>query len=137
LNPIQQNAVIYLWHANVPAYPWTTVTDDDELVSSMVTSYLMWEQPYYNYVNKVAFLEDMSSVGTAFDADKDSTEREFCSPCLVNAVCAIGAMSLRHPGAYKFPGDLKSRGHHFVEEAERLIRKDGLLEKPKITTMQV
>lgn len=139
-DPGQSNAVLYLWSANVPAHPWTTVTDDDDLVSALVTRFFLWEWPWYNYLNKSAFLEDMCSVpqaqqGLGIPGATENWTREFCSPCLVNAICAIGSMSSRHPGAFKFAGDLKSRGHHFAEEAERLIRAEDL-NTPSITTMQ-
>lgn len=125
----------YLWSANVPAHPWTTVTDDDDLVSGLVTRFFIWDRPWYNYINKPAFLEDMCSVTSTqgVSGGPETWTREFCSPALVNAICAIGSISSRHPGAFKFPGDLKSRGHHFAEEAERLIRAETA---PTITTMQ-
>jgi len=45
-------------------------------------------------------------------------------------------MSSRHPGAFKYPGDLRSRGHHFIEEAERIIRQEEQ-GTPRLSTMQV
>lgn len=134
LLPVPDNAVLYLWNANTPAHSWTTVTDDAELVAGLCTQFFMWEQPFYNYINRSAFLEDMCSVGPGPEPDPDT--REFCSPALVNAICALGCMSSRHPGAFKYPGDLRSRGHHFIEEAERIIRKEEL-ETPRLSTMQV
>jgi len=129
-----ENAVLYLWNCNTPAHSWTTVTDDAELVAALCTQFFMWEQPFYNYINRSAFLEDMCSNGPGSDSDPET--REFCSPALVNAICALGCMSSRHPGAFKYPGDLRSRGHHFIEEAERIIRKEEQ-GTPRLTTMQV
>jgi len=131
-----ENAVMYLWNCNTPAHTWTTVTDDADLVASLCTQFFMWEQPFYNYINRSAFLEDMCSVGPGSDGDAETWTREFCSPCLVNAICALGCMSSRHPGAFKYPGDLRSRGHHFIEEAERIIRQEEQ-GTPRLSTMQV
>jgi hypothetical protein len=61
------------------AQPWTTVTDDDQFVSHLLSLFFTWHSPFFNYINRDLFLRDLLS------GDKDSV---FCSPLLVNAVLA-------------------------------------------------
>lgn len=66
----------------VPAKPWTTVTDDDEMVSHLISLYFTWEHPFRNYIDKEVFLSAMAS-----------RDQMFCSSLLVNAICAQGCAS--------------------------------------------
>jgi hypothetical protein len=69
----------------VSAKQWTDVAGDG-LVSELVSIFFDMEQPFATtYVDRHCFLEDMASeqIGSA----------RFCSPALVNAICAIGAVS--------------------------------------------
>jgi hypothetical protein len=63
----------------VPARPWTTVTDDDALVSHLVSLYFTWDYPFYAFVDCKAFIHHM----TMGNVDSD-----LCSPFLVNALLA-------------------------------------------------
>lgn len=63
----------------VPAKPWTTVTDDDDLVSHLVSLYFTWDYPFYAFVDRDILLKHMS---------KGNVNSDFCSPFLVNAILA-------------------------------------------------
>ncbi|GAB1192576.1 hypothetical protein APSETT444_001769 [Aspergillus pseudonomiae] len=63
----------------VPAKPWTTVTNDDNLVSHLVSLYFTWDYPFYAFVDQKAFIRHM----TLGNVDSD-----LCSPFLVNALLA-------------------------------------------------
>lgn len=63
----------------VPAKPWTTVTDDDDLVSHLISLYLAWDYPFHAFLDPEVFMRHMK-LG-------DATS-ELCSPFLVNAVLA-------------------------------------------------
>jgi len=69
----------------VRAYPWTTVAGDG-LVSSLISSFFAWDNPFfYSFVDQECFLEDMKQ--------RDPLKAVFCSPLLVNAICAMRAVS--------------------------------------------
>lgn len=72
----------------VPASPWTTVTDDDAFVSHLVSLYFTWDYPFFSFLDLNAFVKHMRSrdVGS-----------EFCSPFLVNALLAHACVSFRLP----------------------------------------
>lgn len=68
----------------VPAHPWTTATDDDGLVSFLISLWLTWNHPFSNWIDRDLFIRDMRS--------KD-TSSTFCSPFLVNSILAKASVS--------------------------------------------
>jgi hypothetical protein len=69
----------------VPAKPWTTVTDDDAFVSHLISLYFTWQQPTFRWIDRDLFLVDMKA------GKKDS---RFCSPLLVNILLTVACVSL-------------------------------------------
>lgn len=67
----------------VPCKPWTTTTDDDHLVSSLMSLYFTWDHPLMQVVNQEIFLRDMSARDLA---------SEFCTPVLVNSILAVASV---------------------------------------------
>lgn len=68
----------------VPAKPWTTVTDDDGLVSHIISLYFTWFNPCFSWMDRDVFIRDMG---------EGDLESQFCSPFLVNAILAAGCVS--------------------------------------------
>ncbi|KAE8382464.1 pathway-specific regulatory protein [Aspergillus bertholletiae] len=96
----------------VPAKPWTTVTDDDDLVSHLVSLYFTWDYPFYAFVDQKAFIRHM----TLGNVDSD-----LCSPFLVNALLANACYYSQLSEAYALAGDVASKGRNFLTEAERYL----------------
>lgn len=69
----------------VPAKPWTTVTEDDDLVSHLISLYFTWDYPFYSFLDRDVFLRHMAM---------GDLETEFCSPFLVNAILANACVCL-------------------------------------------
>ncbi|KAM4057836.1 C6 transcription factor [Hirsutella rhossiliensis] len=64
----------------VPAKPWTVVADDG-LVSELITEYFTWDHAYLlPSVDRDVFLQEMRG--------RDPSTARWCSPLLVNAICA-------------------------------------------------
>lgn len=63
----------------VPAAPWTSVIDDNDLVSHLVSLYATWEHMFFDGVVLDLFIRDMKSQNPASN---------FCSPFLVNCILA-------------------------------------------------
>lgn len=128
----------------VPASPWTTVTDDDAFVSHLVSLYFTWDYPFYSFLDMNVLIRHMKSRDLSSD---------FCSPFLVNAllahacvrefiqnpfpplfspICAQTDVHLQnyseYSEAYDIPGDITSKGARFLKEAEMFLerRKDDL-----------
>ena len=68
----------------VPAKPWTNVTDDDDLVSHLVSLWFTWAHPWWHWVDERQFIAAMQS------ADTSSL---ICTPYLVNMVLADACVS--------------------------------------------
>lgn len=96
----------------VPAKPWTTVTDNDDLVSHLVSLWITWTYPFFDWLDKDAFVRDMQS---------GNLRSRFCSPFLVNAILAEASYYSDYAEVFTVPGDMLSRGNHFYDEARRLL----------------
>ncbi|KAJ5128832.1 hypothetical protein N7526_006998 [Penicillium atrosanguineum] len=101
----------------VPARPWTTVTDSDDLVSHLVSLYLTWGYPFYAFFCRDTFVKHMQL---------GHLNSDFCSPFLVNALLANACFYSDYAEAYSLPGDVKRKGAHFLAEAEWHLRSHQL-----------
>lgn len=72
----------------VPAKPWTNVTEDNDLVSHLISLYFTWDYPFYSFLDCEVFVRHMAA---------GNLESEFCSPFLVNAVLANACVSFSPP----------------------------------------
>lgn len=70
----------------VPAKPWTTVTDDDDFVSHLLSLWFTWAHQWWHWVDKVLFLEAMRT---------QDLNNPLCTPYLVNMILADACVS-RH-----------------------------------------
>jgi hypothetical protein len=73
---------------SVPAKPWTTVTDDDWLVSHLISLWFTWRHWCYPFVDRETFIAGMRS------GDEDGGS---CSPALVNMILADACVSGKMP----------------------------------------
>lgn len=69
----------------VSANPWTSITDDDDFVSHLISLYFTWQHSILNYLDRDLFLRDMRS---------RELSTHFCSPFLVNSILAVACVSL-------------------------------------------
>lgn len=90
--PVRRLSEVVIFH--VPAFPWTTVTDDSEFVSHLVSLWFSWSHPFLNWIDRDLFIRDMQS------ADLDS---QFCSQFLVNIILADACVSM-HVATSSGPG---------------------------------
>ncbi|KAJ5171393.1 Transcription factor [Penicillium coprophilum] len=95
----------------VPAKPWTKVTDDDYLVSHLVSLYFTWDHPCSQFLDQRIFLEHMKR------GDQTS---EFCTPLLVNSLLSMASAYSDSPDVLSTPENVFSRGQNFFREAQRL-----------------
>ncbi|OQD85778.1 hypothetical protein PENANT_c009G07148 [Penicillium antarcticum] len=97
----------------VPAKPWTSVTDDDDLVSHLISLYMTWDYPFYAFIDRETFLVHMRN---------GNLHSDFCTPFLVNAMLANACDYSQYTEAYTIPGDVKTKGADFLTEAEGYMR---------------
>lgn len=92
------------------ASPWTTVTDDDLLVSNLVSVFFIWEGTFNNWIDKDRFLRDMlNGYG------------QYCSSFLVNALLALACPYSDYPEARSSRGKPSVLMSRFISEAERSL----------------
>ncbi|KAI1607827.1 hypothetical protein EDD36DRAFT_118270 [Exophiala viscosa] len=100
--------------------PWTMLADN-EMVSHLLSLFFTWQQPSCQYVDKTAFLTDMSTQDT-------TRPKTFCSPLLVNAILAQAcSISPRRAECELLQAD-------FSREVKRLLELE--CGRATLTTMQ-
>ncbi|KAF7586010.1 hypothetical protein BBP40_009716 [Aspergillus hancockii] len=99
----------------VPAKPWTSLTDDDHLISHLVSLYFTWDHPLSQIVDQEMFLRHMR------EGNKNS---EFCTPLLVHSILAIASAYSDFPEIFAIPGDVTTKGVPFFNEAEALWKAE-------------
>ncbi|KAL5343576.1 hypothetical protein BJX70DRAFT_393636 [Aspergillus crustosus] len=109
----------------VPAKPWTSVTDDDALVSHLVSLYFTWDYPFYAFVDREILIKHWRM---------GNLQSDFCSPLLVNALLANACSYSHYSEAYAVPGDVKTKGTDFLAEAEQHL-KDARFEKGSVVRL--
>ncbi|KAI1151903.1 putative C6 transcription factor [Nemania diffusa] len=65
----------------IPAKPWTTVAGDG-IVSELISAWFKWDNSFlYPFIDRECFIQDVR--------EGDPTRAKYCSPFLVNAICAL------------------------------------------------
>lgn len=72
----------------VPAKPWTAVTDDDHLISHLISLYFTWDHPFSQLVEQDIFLAEMN---------KGDLGSDLCAPLLVNSMLAMASVCCCQP----------------------------------------
>lgn len=70
---------------DVPAAPWTNVTQDVRFVSQLMSLWFAWFHPFFNWLDRDLFIRDMRS---------GDLKARCCSPFLVNAMLALACVSI-------------------------------------------
>ena len=70
---------------HLPAKPWTTVIDDDAVVSELVSVYFSWWNTFHRPIEQSYFIEAMRA---------GDTDTSLCSPYLVNSILTLACVGL-------------------------------------------
>ncbi|KAH8203134.1 hypothetical protein TruAng_002655 [Truncatella angustata] len=133
-NPIQDKDRKYDWpyHAaelvepsleTVRASQWTTVTDSDDLVRTLLKAYLYFDFPFNSLFHKDAFVASLVT-----------GRKTYCSSLLVNAVLACACHCYRTPTSSTDFWSPKELIYQFMAEARRLWDREQ--SRNHITTIQ-
>ncbi|KAI9370599.1 fungal-specific transcription factor domain-containing protein [Aspergillus egyptiacus] len=105
---------------------WTSVTDDEQLISHLMTMYFTWHYPFFTTLSKDLFYRDYVR----------GVSSQYCSSLLVNTMLALGCHFSSWPGARADPDNPATAGDHFFKEAKRLINENDELVNSKLCTVQ-
>ncbi|KPM43053.1 hypothetical protein AK830_g3527 [Neonectria ditissima] len=106
----------------VHARPWTVVIGDG-LLSELITSFFTWD--YSGVIDRGSFMQDMAA--------GDVGKARWCSPLLVNAICALRCQFLE--GARLFTITTRQNlWNRFLEETKRLLDREN--NRASIPTVQ-
>ncbi|KAK6498184.1 hypothetical protein TWF506_004423 [Arthrobotrys conoides] len=109
---------------DLTASPWTTVTDDDELVSHLMSLYMTWDHPVWHLFDWDIFIDAMKTGDTTY-----------CSPLLVNATLAEACHYSNRISFRADPHNPNFIGHRFFQEAMRLWNEETT-QIPSLLTVQ-
>lgn len=109
---------------SVPAAPWTSVTEDEHLVSHLISLWSTWYHIFPDGILMEHFLQGMRS------KDPKST---FCSPFLVNCILGMGCILSDYEETKTEGGRQSAMLDKFVEEARMHLQQDDSV---SITNLQ-
>ncbi|EAA58037.1 hypothetical protein AN6062.2 [Aspergillus nidulans FGSC A4] len=102
-----------LYH--VPAWPWTSVTDDSNYISHLISIYFSWNSPVLKWIERDLFIRDMQS---------GNIDSPFCSPFLVNAILAVACCYCDVPETNSASDVVPPGRLDFFDEAKRLLGQE-------------
>ncbi|KAL2864698.1 putative C6 transcription factor (NirA) [Aspergillus lucknowensis] len=105
---------------------WTKVTDDEHLISHLMTMYFTWHYPFFTTLSKELFYRDYVR----------GVSSQYCSSLLVNSMLALGCHFSSWPEAREDPDNTATAGDHFFKEAKRLVLDNDELVNSKLCTVQ-
>lgn len=105
---------------------WTRVTQDEQLVSHLMTMYFTWHYPFFTTLAKELFYRDFVR----------GVSGQYCSSLLVNAMLALGCHFSTWEGAWEDPFNSATAGDHFFKEAKSLLFENDELANAKLCTVQ-
>lgn len=110
----------------LPVRRWTQVTEDESLVSHLLTMYFTWHYPFFTVLGKDMFYRDYVR----------GVSSPYCSSLLVNSMLALGCHFTTRQGAFADPENLATAGDHFFKEAKRIVLENDEHENAKLCTVQ-
>ncbi|KAK5102803.1 hypothetical protein LTS08_003603 [Lithohypha guttulata] len=99
----------------VSAWPWTTATDDDTLVSHLISMWLTWDKPMFDFIERDLFIRDMQT------GHHDVT---YCSQFLVNSLLAVACPYSDFPEARSSHGRTSELMRSFLNDAKEHLSND-------------
>lgn len=105
---------------------WTRVTDNDSLITHLMSMYFTWHYPFFTILAKDVFYRDFVR----------GICSPYCSALLVNSMLALGCHFSSWQGAFDDPQNPATAGDHFFKEAKRLVLENDEHENAKLCNVQ-
>ncbi|KAI0010993.1 hypothetical protein F4779DRAFT_575494 [Xylariaceae sp. FL0662B] len=121
-------AVMEIQTIKVQAAPWAETSDS--FASHLLSYYFTFEQPFYSFIHKGAFIAAMKEGNSS----ERSSPFRFCSKALVNGILAVACQTSFSKEAFDIPKDLYTRGQRFNDATKEAIEVEKY--NPSIATLQ-
>lgn len=95
--------------------PWTTVVNDDALISHLISVWLAWDEIWYTWIDKDTFLSAMQA---------RDLQSPYCSPFLVNIILAWACPYSDWEEVRTKEGRHSDLSRAFLAEARHLFEQD-------------
>ncbi|RKK79041.1 hypothetical protein BFJ71_g16347 [Fusarium oxysporum] len=103
----------------LPISRWTTVSNDDTLLSHLLLLFWTWDTIGNRVIDRTMFEEDLKTLNP--NTPNQPNELRFCSPFFVNALLAVSCVYTTNQATFLLPNDPNTRGQTFAREAARLL----------------
>ncbi|KAH7186819.1 hypothetical protein DER44DRAFT_845204 [Fusarium oxysporum] len=103
----------------LPLSRWTTVSNDDTLLSHLLLLFWAWDTIGNRVIDRTMFEEDLKTLNP--NTPSQPNERRFCSPFFVNALLAVSCVYTTNQATFLLSNDPNTRGQAFAREAARLL----------------
>ncbi|EXK77642.1 hypothetical protein FOQG_17662 [Fusarium oxysporum f. sp. raphani 54005] len=103
----------------LPLSRWTTVSNDDRLLSHLLLLFWTWDTIGNRVIDRTMFEEDLKTLNPS--TSNQPNELRFCSPFLVNALLAVSCVYTTTQATFLLSNDPNTRGQAFAREAARLL----------------
>ncbi|KAH6949622.1 hypothetical protein DER45DRAFT_606568 [Fusarium avenaceum] len=105
----------------LPISRWTTVSNDDKLLSHLLMLFWTWDTICSRIIDRTILEEDLKSLDPLSPSSSPPAMLLFCSPFLINALLAVSCLYTKNQATFHVLGDLNSRGKAFAIEAVRQL----------------
>lgn len=113
--------------SNEPEIIWTQVSDSSTLIKHLFDLYFTWVHPIHMLFSEHDFLQAFRS-----------TDSRYCSPALVNAICAMGCHLLEYDGGHKVePQQAATLREGFLTEARKSLTPELDLDITSIQSLAI
>ncbi|EXA30767.1 hypothetical protein FOVG_17870 [Fusarium oxysporum f. sp. pisi HDV247] len=103
----------------LPISKWTTVSNDDTLLSHLLLLFWTWDTIGNRVIDRIMFEEDLKTLNP--NTPSQPNELRFCSPFLINALLAVSCVYTTNQATFLLSNDPNTRGQAFAREAARLL----------------
>ena len=113
--------------SNLPEIVWTQISDSSTLIKHLFDLYFTWVHPVHMLFSEHDFLQAFRS-----------NESRYCSPALVNSICAMGCHLLEYDGSRKVETQQATTLREgFLAEARKSLTPELYLDMTSIQSLAI
>jgi hypothetical protein len=103
----------------LPISRWTTVSNDDKLLSHLLMLFWTWDTICSGVIDRTIFEEDLKSLDPSSPSSSPPDMLLFCSPFLVNALLAVSCVSYTRTIRHAYTIILAKQTFSYIQRTKR------------------